>query len=618
MFRSVSLFTMFAVVASMGCHAWTSKEKEKNNQFVKETKRFKDLLADPERPRLVGEVATALGMYAKQYDAYALVVDLPGTGGIVKPGVQRDLMLGDMRVRDVDNPESVLDAPWTALVKLRVFAYPNDAKGEILDVDVEASTECLATDLTGGTVLEARLREMAYVDGNVRTSDDKAVASGDLVMLPSSYTKQSAPTPLKGVLIGGGKLIQEQGLGLQITSDYRHVVITKAIEKSINARFFFREANKQKLVAEGKNDWHIVLESVPKYRYDPAHFVSVILATGFAETEAEQLERVAGCRKLLMKRETAQRGAVELEAVGNDAAKDVLISGLSSTDPEIRFFSAYSLAYLDRSESIPTLMELARYEPAFRPLCLVGLSVNEQSSAREALEELLQESEPELRFGAFWSIRNRNANDSALSGESVGKAFHFVQVPSAVPLLAISFQKKKEIVLFGDQVAIKLKTQLTPTPSLKITPTPGNQLKLTKRHTDGDITNAIVASDIVSVLRAMGTIDASYNDVVHSLEALSSSQALSTPLALNPRPLAGREYTRKDISTTESTTDAKMDVIQVDGASVDRSGTTGFKLISPASWFKSTKATTKTSEKSDLPSMPSLDNKDEDLSDMNP
>jgi len=618
MFRICSLLAMFAVVASIGCQAWTSKEKEKNNQFVKETKRFKDLLVDPERPRLVGEVATALGMYAKHYDAYALAVDLPGTGGIVKPGVQRDLMLADMRIRNVDNPETVLDAPWTALVKLKVFANPSDAKGDILDVDVETSTECLATDLTGGYVLESRLREMAYIDGNMRTSDDKAIAQGEIVMLPSSYTRRPSPTPLKGVLIGGAKLIQEQGLGLQITPEYRHVVITKAIEKSINSRFFFREANKQKLVAEGKNDWHIVLESLPKYKHDPAHFVSVILATGFAESDEEQMERVAGCRKLLMKRETTQRGAVELEAIGNDDAKEVLISGLASSDPEIRFFSAYSLSYLDRSEAIPVLMELARYEPAFRPLCLVGLSVNEDSLAREALEELLQEAEPELRFGAFWSIRDRNPNDFVLSGEPVGQAFHLVQIPSAIPLLAVSFQKKKEIVLFGNSVAITLRDQLTPTPSLKISSVPGDQIKLTKRHTDGAVTHAIVASDVVSLLRAMGTVEASYNDVVHTLDTLSSRQALSMPLALNPRPFAGREYNRKDLSTAQSSTDAKMDVVQVDGSSVDRSQSKGFKLSSPVSWFKPSKPSSKKASDTELPPEKNLGGLNEEVSALNP
>ncbi|MEQ1828896.1 MAG: hypothetical protein ABL921_23230, partial [Pirellula sp.] len=346
--RALVVFSMLICVT--GCQAWVSKEKKKENQFTKENKRFKDLLSDPDRPRLVGEVATALGMHAKNYDAYGLVTELAGTGGIVKPGAQRELMLNEMRTRDVRNPEELLDAPYTALAKLRVYANPCDEKGEVLDVDVETSEECVATDLTGGFVLEARLRELAVLKGSMHKSDEKAIASGEIVTLPTSYTK-SAPAPLKGVIIGGGRLIADQRLGLRMNPEFRHVFVTKALEKAINSRFFFQDSNKQKLVAEGKNDWFIVLDTVPKYKYDPAHFVSVILSTGFSESAEERNERIIGCKKLLHKRETAQRGAVELEAIGTAEAKEVLVSGLASSDPEVRFHSAYSLAYLDRKES---------------------------------------------------------------------------------------------------------------------------------------------------------------------------------------------------------------------------------------------------------------------------
>jgi hypothetical protein len=602
---SVAFLAGWAIILGLaGCQAWVSKEKKKDNHFTKETKRFKELLLDPDRPRLVGEVASALGMSAKNYDAFGLATELPGTGGVVKPGTQRDLILADMRVRDVEAPEAVLDAPWTALVKLRVYANPCDEKGEVLDVDVDSSTECLATDLTGGYVLESRLREMAYIEGNMRTSDDKALASGEVVMLPTSYTKTET-TPLKGVLIGGGRLIAEQRLGLRINPEFRHVVITKAIEKSVNSRFFFQDSNKQMLVAEGKNDWYIVLATVPKYKHDPAHFISVILATGFAESPEEQQERLLGCKKLLAKRETAQRAAVELESIGNSEAKEVLVSALASSDPEIRFFAAYSLAYLDRKESIPVLMELARYEPAFRPLCLVGLGVNEDSMAREALEELLQEAEPELRYGAFLAIRQRNPTDITVSGEMIDQNFQFVQVPSAVPLTAVSLQKKKEVVLFGNSAAIQLRAPISPTPSLRITPVMGDQLKLTKRKISGEVNNSIVASDLVSVLRAMGTVQASYNDVVHSLESLSSSKALVTPVVMNPRPFAGREYIRKSQSDSNSPVDSKLEIITVDRASLEKPESSSMSWLSPASWWKPSKEAKKpiVSESSELNSL---------------
>jgi hypothetical protein len=552
-----------------GCQSWMSRDKDKNNEFAKETKRFKELLLDPTRPRLVGEVAASLGMAAKHYDAYGLAVQLPGTGGVVKPGVQRDYMLTEMRIRNVESPEAVLDAPWSALVKLKVFANPCDQKGETLDIDVETSTECLATNLSGGAILEAQLREMAYLDDRIRTSENKATGSGNIVMMPASYTKKAEPDLLKGVVIGGGKLIQEQRLGLRIDQEFRHVVITKAIEKSINDRFFFHEGSRQKLVAEGKNDWHIVIETIPKYKQDPSHFMSVLLATGFAESDEERQERLLGCKKLIRNRDTARRAAVELEALGSKEAKQVLIETLE--------------------ECVVPLADLARYEPAFRPLCLVGLSIHDDPLAREALQQLLQESEPELRFGAYLAMKNRNATDLALAGESVGTDFHFTQIPSTTGLIAVSLQKKKEIVLFGGSTPVRIRETLNPTSSMRLTPVMGDQIKLTRREVDGTTSHAIVNSDIVSVIRGMGTISASYNDLVHTLDVLSAKQALAVPIAMNPRPQAGREYTRKNHSTADASAAGQVDVVKVDSSSVEKKDAGPFGWISPASWVKPSK-----------------------------
>jgi hypothetical protein len=592
------MLVMFTLMHTLGCQSWMNKDKEKNNHFAKETKRFKELLEDPERPRLVGEVAAALGMYAKHYDTFGLVGNLPGTGGIVKPGMQRDWMLGEMRSHDVDNPEQVLDSPTTALVKLRTYINPGDIKGDVLDMDVEVSTECPATDLMEGMVFEARLREMGVQsDGKLHSSNDKALGSGEIVILPTSYTKKQEPTPTLGVAIGGARLLESQQLGLRIEPDYRHVIITKAIEKAVNARFFYNDSNKQKLVAEGKNDWHIVLTTVPKYKFDPAHFMSVILATGFGESPAEQQERLLGCKKLLTRRETARRAAVELEAIGNAESKSVLIDALGSSDTEIRFHSAYSLAYMDNKDCIPVLMELARYEPAFRPLCLIGLAMNEDSLAREGLEQLLQESEPELRFGAFWAIRHRNPADMTVVGEKIttgelpGQSFQLVQIPSSTPLVAVSLQQKKEIVLFGNATQVRLASAIAPTPALRLSPAMGEQVKISKRQTTGELSTSTVNADIISILKGLGTVQANYNDVVHTIDWLSSNGGLSSPVALNPRPFAGREYQRKNAIATDKGDDSCADVVKIDNSSVGGKKSNQSGWWTPTSWWKPSKPT---------------------------
>lgn len=584
---SLVLIFAYVVVQSIGCHTWVSKEKKKETHFAKENKKFRDLLADPDRPRLVGEVASAMGMYAKNYDAYGLVTELPGTGGTVRPSEQRELILSEMRARDVRNPEAILDAPYTALVKLRVFANPCDQKGEIVDASVELCDECLATDLTGGYVLEAKLRELAMLEGNLRKSNEKAVVSGELVMLPSSYTKKEV-TPIKGVVIGGGKLFADQRLGLRILPEFRHVFVSKAIEKAINTRYFFQDSNKQKLVAEGKNDSFIVLETIPKYKHDPSHFISVILATGFGETSEQQLERVEGCKRLLHRRETARRGAIELEAIGTPEAKEVLLTGLNSSDPEIRFHSAYSLAYLDRNESIPVLMELARYEYAFRPLCLIGLAINDVPLARKALDELLQESEPELRYGAFLAIRLRNQTDTVVTGERIDQVFQITQVPSSIPLAVVSLQKKQEVVLFGNDFNIQLDSVVQATPALRLVPAPGGQIRVLRHHNSGETFSAVVPSELNALLRSMAAVQASYNDIVHMLDQISQRKLMTTPVAMNPRPEAGREYVRKDLSDTASM-DSKIEALAVDRSSIGTSKSSSLSWLSPGAWWKSPK-----------------------------
>ncbi len=591
-FASV-LVGWIGIACMSGCNSWVSKNREKDNHFIKETRRIQELMVDPDRPRLIGEVTTSLGMKPSQYDSYAIAASLPGSGGIVRPGMQRDWILDEMRIRETESPEAFLDDPSTALVKLRITASPCDSKGDIFDVQVENSTECTAANLAEGYILESRLCEMAMLQGKLRTGDPKAIASGEIVILPTSFTRQTEVTPLQGVVIGGARLKEDQPIGLRIEPEFRHVIVTKAIEKAINSRYFYKDSNKQKMVAVGTSDWYVGLSTVPKYKHDPAHFMSVIKCTGFGETSDEQQERLMGCRKLLSDPATSRRAAAELEAIGTDAAKDILIAALTANDKEVRFYSAYSLSYLDRRESVPVLLELAQTTPAARELCLTGLVVNEDSSAREALEQLLQEPDPDLRFGAFRAIRLRNPTDMSVKGEVIGKDIQFVQVPSSIPLLVVSLQKHKELILFGNSIAISLSAPFSPTQLLTLTPTASNQIKLTKRQGSGEVRNSVVASDVVSVLRGLGNIQANYNDVVHTFNQLALNQAMSTPVAMNP--LHNQNMQIVDAANKDFKSFHDLQEVSVDNASVDHTNSKKSSWwpaigLRRASWSKSKRA----------------------------
>ncbi len=566
------------ITAGVGCQSWTHRKKE--DAFEKENRRIKELMSDPDRPRLVGEIASALGMTARRYDAMALISNLPGTGGTVKPSAQREMILKEMRLREVPNPQFVLDSPATAMAKVRVYANPCDTKGDTLDILVECSSECNATDLRDGYLMPTKLREYMFLD-RARESNDKADASGEVVVLPQSVMGDTEPNLLRGVVIGGGRLMETPALSIRVENNYQHVTVVSAIEKAINKRFFYQDANKQLTVAKGKNDWQIEIVTLPKYRWDPMHYMSTLLATGFGETDSQVAERIVGCRTLLMRRETARRAACELEAIGNAPAADVLLEGLGSSDTEIRFYAAYSLAYLDRPECVPVLQSLAISEPAFRPLCLIGLAINEHASARDALNELLQEAEPELRYGAILALRQRNPRDPAVMGDAIGEFCNLIQIPSKTPLIAVSLEQKKEVVLFGSNATIDLREELSPTPSTRLTPLASGMIRIAKRQVNGEVLQNIIASDLQSLLKALPTIDANYSDVVHTLDRLNQDGYLSIPVAFNPRPRAGRVYEREENVIEEATEIDRS--ITVDGAS-RKSGSTKLSWLPEMSW----------------------------------
>lgn len=557
----------------VGCTSWFNrKSKDSDGQFAEETKRIQAVLNDPNRPRLIGEVSGVLGIELHRYDSYGLVHGLPNTGGTVKPGQPRTMMLTEMRRKELNNPEQVLDSTSTALVKVQAISFPGSRKGDLLDINVECSTECNASSLAGGFLLDTYLREMVTVGGGVRQSEDKATASGDIVVLPPSFSNRELE-PLKAIIIGGGRLIQNRQLHLHLNPGFKHTFVVKKLETAINDRFYFNDASKQQLVAEGKSDYEVLLRLPPKYRYDVGHFANVVITTGFHETPENQQERIQGCAELIKDRSTARRAAAELEAIGNKAAIDVLMTGLSSIEKEVRFFSAYSLAYLDCKEATPVLLEMAKKEPAFRRMSLVGLTINEHESGREALERLLQEETPELRYGALWGLRNRDESSTTYNGERLVASASLLQIPSTKPLVAVSLQTKPEVVVFGNPSPVNLSTQISPSPLLTLTPMPGNQIRIVKKFYDlndptlqTDFYNEIVPGDFVSLMRALTYVGANYNEVVHTIEALQSTKALTTPVAFNPRPDASLILKRD----TESAEVDRVETMTVDASTRNR------------------------------------------------
>ena len=148
-----------------------------------------------ERPPLYAALATRLrikdithvkGVRYNQLVGYGLVVGLDGTGDDPPPSTYREMILTEMRRRNVNQPNAILASPNTALVVVRAYLPPLVRKGDTFDVEVRLPGNGDATSLNGSIAAMWRLR---YIAGRVRGAE----ASGPVAGVASGRGVSRAP-----------------------------------------------------------------------------------------------------------------------------------------------------------------------------------------------------------------------------------------------------------------------------------------------------------------------------------------------------------------------------------------------------------------------------------------
>jgi len=545
-----------------GCTApWTNKTAK--TELEKQTESVQEVLQGENRPRLVSDAASLLWMDIHEYEGFGLVNGLLDTGGDVKPSQQREYILKELRADNQDKPNEILASKSTALVRMKTYANPGTVRGETADVLIELSDQCEATSLRSGWLMPSRIMEMQFLGSQTRTSDVKARATGPLLILPASITKEESMNVTRAVILGGAKMVESRRFGLRLKESVRHATTSAAISRAINDRYFFHDGAERRGVASSKNDSLIMLDVPSKYRWDAQHYTDVLLALVFLEDPSEQQTRIQTCSKRMNEPTIARQACLELEAIGKDAIP-TLEKGLTSSDRELRFYAAYSLAYLDHPAAAPILAELAKTVPEFRPLCLVGLQVLDNFTAKDQLELLLEDSEPETRYGAVLALRNRNPRDVIIRGEPVGDFMSVVSIPSSTPLIAVSLEQRAEIAIFGGNPKVKMPGYFEMNPRLTIRRDENGQLHIVRFQKGAEDMVARVSSDLLGVFEGVRAVGGNYNDVVVWLEEAQRQKWIDSPIKFNPRPHAGRTYHRNKSELSLDPKEVTADMVSFD------------------------------------------------------
>jgi flagellar basal body P-ring protein FlgI len=476
----------------------------------------------------------------------ALVTGLDNTGSDPPPSEERDTLKGEMQSHEVRDPDQILASPATSLVLLRAFLPPGVQKGETLDVEVSVPGRSETTSLRGGWVMRSRMRKMANLGGATRLGGVDGLAQGDVIVDAVFEGKTDRVLETRGRVLGGGVALITREIGLALGKSDASIRMSTLIGKVINQRFFTIDAGVKKGVANPKRDNYLDLDVSPRYKHNLARYLRVVRNIALRETPIERTSRLQLLQKKLLEPTSCWLAAIQLEAIGPEGIP-TLKEGLKSADPEVRFYSAEALAYLDQPESAAPLAEAAKTESAFRWHALTALSTLTHVAALDALSDLLHVPSIETRYGAFRALRTRNSGDATTKGETLNEKFRYHVIASAgEPLIHFTRSRVPEVVLFGHEQRLQNLKLLSAGKRIMITPLANGELRAGRYEPGQETVYETFAPQVDKLIRTIVKLGGGYSEVIECLQEAKQKGCLPGRIAVEAMPKPNRKYYRDD------------------------------------------------------------------------
>jgi flagellar basal body P-ring protein FlgI len=538
----VAWLSAVAAVALVGCtstlfHASSSKSTIELDDLNQEED-------EDESVRLVRDYVSPWGTNYISLEGVALVTGLDQTGSDPPPSAQRSALLSEMQTHDVKNPNFILASPDTSMVIVRAFLPPGVQKGDRIDVEVRVPARSETKSLQNGWLMQARLRELAVLDNTLRTGRVSALAEGPVTVDSIFSDNTDKVREVRGRVLGGAVAASSRSLGLVVRSDNHSIRTASLIGAAINGRFFIHDRGIKRGVATPKRDNYIELEIHPRYKHNLARYMRVVRSLAIDESPADRVTRLELLERKLLEPSTAAPAALQLEALGKEAIR-VLHVGVSSKDPEVRFYAAEALGYMDDPAAAEPLGEIARSEPAFRWHAIAALSAMDHISAHDELSQLLHVSSAETRYAAFVALRTRNPMDPLVRGEMQGNQFSLHVVNSTgPPMIHLSRSRRSEIVLFGQQQPLDSPAFLYAGKQIMLKADGPERIRVIRFAAQEENREVSCPPLVHEAIRKIVELGGSYADVVQFLQEARAKNYVDARLVVDALPVWGREFRR--------------------------------------------------------------------------
>ena len=530
----------------------------------------------PKLDETISDLAYVVRSTEVPVEGVGLIVNLEGTGYDPPPSGYRRRLLDEMRKAGVDRPDKLLATGNTAMVIVRTKIPNGIGPQDNLDVEVSPPPGSSLKNLSGGWLIPTRLYETGTDTKGTEHQGKYFAWAGGPVMAGTVDTPNDSKV---GRVLAGGHVRKEIPYLLVIKPGRQSGWVSARLEAIIRERFHQRRGIDLIGVATAKTDKHLEIAVPRLYHQNPSRFFEIIKLLPTNDSEALRAERIERWGKELLDLKTAGTAALKLEGMGKNAAP-TLKTALDSPDPQVRFFAAESLAYLNDEAGIKILAKTAADRPLLRPFALAALATMDHPAAVLRLRELMDNPDPQVRYGAFDVLRKQDPNDGFLGrltlfdeptpkvedGDEamaasiiqatrrrrprVTEPFSLYMVDSeGPPLVHVSRTRRSEIVIFGANQKLQTPLVLGGSGNFLLNAADGDtQVEISRIGIDsGGRSNRKVASslDLLDVVKELARMEAGYPEILSILVEADKKLNLSGALIVDAAPIPDSDKYRR-------------------------------------------------------------------------
>jgi hypothetical protein len=546
--------------------------------------------APPKVEETVSNLAYIVSGQDIKLEGVGLVAGLDNTGVDPPPSYYRQKLLDEMLKAGVENPKRILADPRMAMVIVRVKIPTGTTTSDRLDAEIELPAASGTTSLAGGYLIQTRLREV-LVSGGVHEGKEFALARGPVMI----GTEAKPNDPKVGRVLGGVRVLKDVPFNLVIRQSRKSARNAYLLEKVVNQRFHESAGPKQEGAAKTLMSDQFLVLTVPRvYHHNPGRFFEVVRRLPLVDDPALRAARQEIWGKQLLDVPTAGVASLSLEGLGPTAI-EALKGGLASRHPQVRFFAAEALAYLNDPAGVAVLGETVVGRPEFRAYALSALAALDQAASRTKLKSLMDVPDVQVRYGAFNALRTLDDHDPLLGrvpvieepkvdpddedADSMAVALSrarlrgrqedpfalYVVDSEGPPMVHVARTRRCEIVIFGRDVKLLTPVVLGTGPILLNAADGDEKLEISKIVATkfGSSDEKVVTSlELADVLRRAADLGSSYPQIVSVLVDAFKQKNLPGPLVVDAVPagsavyvqaaIMGKDATKKDDAVTRT------------------------------------------------------------------